>query len=322
MIRTPLIAYALLLPLCSSAVPTIVHAWGCDGHQTVALIASQQLGDRAAKQVDKLLRNYPIDPSLTRVCKPQGLTRFADASSWADDVRNTPRFAHTASWHFLDIPRGASRDQMMTFCPDSGCVTEAITAQIAVLKSNAKGKKKADALRFLIHFVGDIHQPLHCTTNGDRGGNCVPVAFFGRNPSVTTAGKATPNLHSVWDSGLIERNPANTNPKAFADHLRQQFQSKMGTWRAGAIHVDDWAWESHELADGTAYGQLPTAIPVEPDRGELKRCVVHGDNISERMLGFHEHLAQPYQDVAQPVIEEQLAKGGTRLAMILNDVWP
>ena len=72
----------------------------------------------------------------------------------------------------------------------------------------------------------------------------------------------------------------------------------------------------------SASGKTPTAIPVEPERGELKRCVVDGDNISERMLVFNEQLGQPYQDDAQLVIEEQLAKGGTRLALILNAIWP
>ncbi|MGH7786551.1 MAG: S1/P1 nuclease [Candidatus Binatia bacterium] len=103
---------------------------------------------------------------------------------------------------------------------------------------------------------------------------------------------------------------------AYAAHLQQLFQSQVGTWHAAGIHIDDWAWESHELAESTAYGKLPNSIPIEPDRGEVSSCVVNGDNISQRMLAFNETLAQPYQDDAQPVIEQQLAKGGTRLAMI------
>src|SRR5262249_7156760 len=161
--------------LIIALTPTRSHAWGCEGHQTVALIARQQLSDNARAQIDKLLRNNPIDPQLHRFCKSQGLTRFADASTWADDVRNTSKGAKTAGWHSLDTPRGASRDQVPGFCPTDGCVTKAIAEQVDVLKSNAKGKKKADALRFMIHFVGDVHQPLHCTTNSDRGGNCVPL---------------------------------------------------------------------------------------------------------------------------------------------------
>lgn len=96
----------------------------------------------------------------------------------------------------------------------------------------------------------------------------------------------------------------------------------MAGWRAAGINLDDWAWESHQLAESTSYGKLPTAIPVEPEHGELKSCVVDGDNISKRMLAFNEKLAQPYQDDAQPVIEEQLAKAGTRLELVLNQVWP
>ena len=320
-IRHGLVAAAAML-LTAALAPPPAAGWGCEGHQTVALIARQQLTDHAREQVDKLLRNNPIDPTLPRFCTTHGLTRFADASTWADDARNTAQFSNTASWHFIDIPRGAARDHMDEFCPDDGCVTKAITEQIAILKSKAKGKKKAQALRFLIHFVGDVHQPLHCTTNSDRGGNCVPVAFFGDDASVSKAGKATPNLHGVWDTKLLERDPANTSPKRYADKLTQQFDAQMSTWRASGINVEDWAWASHELAESTSYGKLPTAIPVEPPRGELKSCVVNGDNISKRMLVFNESVGPPYQNDVQPVVEEQLAKAGTRLALILNDIWP
>jgi len=295
-------------------------AWGCDGHYTVALVAAAQLNDAARRKADDLLRKNRIDPRLDRFCDAERLGRFADASTWADDVRNTVGFAHTAAWHYVNIPRRADRTRLARACSTQGCVTKAIVDQIAILKSDAKGRKKADALRFLIHFVADVHQPLHCATNSDRGGNCVPVAFFGRNPSVGSQGKATPNLHSVWDNGIIARHPSGRSPKRFADELAKKFRTRIPAWRAAGVHVDDWAWESHALAESVAYGKLPRSIPVEPER-DVPACVVGRDDISRRMLAFDERLGRAYQDAAAPVVEEQLAKAGTRLAMILNDVW-
>ncbi len=309
---------ALLATLVFTPAPA--RPWGCDGHTTIAFIAYEQLNDRARKAADSLLRRHPS--RLQSFCSQTGLTRFAAASTWADDARGTREFAHTAEWHFLDIPRGAARQRVPALCPAGGCVTRAIAAQVEILTSKAKEKAKADALRFLLHFVGDVHQPLHCTTNGDRGGNCVPVRFFGARPTIDRNGKARPNLHSVWDTGILARARHFTNPRAFATRLAQQFRAEIPTWRAAPVDLDGWAWESHQLAERTTYGKLPTAIPVQPERDLGKSCIAAGDNVSKRMLAFGVTLKQPYQDAAEPVVEEQLAKAGTRLAVVLNRIWP
>ncbi len=300
--------------------PAPARPWGCEGHETIAFIARPQLSDTARTKIDYLLRNYP--PSLDPFCSSQGLTRFAAASTWADDARNSQEFKHTAEWHFLDIPRGATRDHVPSVCPPEGCVTKAIAKQVEVLKSTAKGAAKANALRFLLHFVGDLHQPLHCTTNGDRGGNCVPVRFFGQAPTKDSKGKWQPNLHSVWDSRILTRDPAYTNQRAFAAKLTEQFAAQIPAWRSAPVDLDGWAWESHLLAESITYGKLPIAIPVEPERHVLSSCKAGSDNIANRMLAIGEKLEQPYQDAAQPVVEEQLAKAGTRLAVVLNQIWP
>jgi hypothetical protein len=115
------------------------------------------------------------EPAARRFCEPTGLAPFADLSTWADDIRQERK--ETAGWHFIDIPLGAARDRLNEACGSSGvCVTAAIRRQLEVLRSASAGRREqAEALLFVIHFAGDLHQPLHAATNNDRGGNCLPV---------------------------------------------------------------------------------------------------------------------------------------------------
>ena len=301
--------------------------WGCQGHQTIADIAQAHLKPAALAKVKAILKGPHIDPKLKRFCSPTGLDPIADVSTWADDVRGVR--STTADWHFLDIPRGDSGADVAKFCPADGCVTTAIADQVKVLKSlHPTATAKAEALMFVIHLVGDLHQPLHCITNNDRGANCVPVDYFGQHAHLQSDATHpaknegySPNLHAVWDSDIIKHAMKAQSAKTYATQLDHHFQSQEATWESAGIDLEQWARDSHKLAADTAYGKLPTSAPVEAPQPPIKHC--NEDNhVSKRMLALHEALGQNYQDAAQPVIEEQLAKAGTRLAMVLNDVWP
>ncbi len=117
--------------------------------------------------IAEILAAGPISPDLRRFCGDSGLDAFADSSTWADDERTIR--PETAGWHFIDIPRGAAKGDIAQYCPSAtGCVTNAIVEQLAVLRSPAASAQvRADALRYVIHFIGDLHQPLHATTNND-----------------------------------------------------------------------------------------------------------------------------------------------------------
>jgi hypothetical protein len=300
--------------------PPGAKAWGCEGHQAVALIAKKHLNPRALAMVEKILTDNPIDPTLKRYCPSEGLDPMADASTWADDYRE--RDPNTAPWHFFDIPRGASQSGIDQFCSSGGCVVSALEEQIKILRMpGADPKKQADALRYVIHFAGDIHQPLHCTTNNDRGGNCVPVDYFGKQTQLMNpeTGSYSPNLHSVWDVDIVETIARGETVDQFAAELDGQFQSRVASWQKAGMNFDDWAWESHEKAEQATYGRLPQQIKVESPV-PVNTCL-DDNNISARMLALHEDLEQPYQDAAAPVVREQLAKAGVRLAMILNQIW-
>jgi len=160
---------------------TAAFAWGADGHRLVAEEAEAHLSAASRAEVDRLLK---LEPGAT----------LRSISTWPDEVRSPG----TASWHYVNFPRDgnctyvASRD-----CSNGACVVGAIEAQAAILSSNAPDAERLTALKYVVHFVGDVHQPLHAGYADDKGGNTYQVQFGGRGT----------NLHSVWDSGLIRSWP-------------------------------------------------------------------------------------------------------------------
>ncbi len=315
--RTSLLMARLLAALiflvlsCQSS-----RAWGCKGHQTIARIAEKQLTPQARESIDKLLTENPIDPKLPRYCGNSGHDLMADSSTWADDVRNEVK---NGPWHYIDIPRGAFRAPLSQFCRADGCITQAIADQLAILKDkDANPRLRADALRYLIHFVGDLHMPLHATTNNDEGGNCVPVRYFRRRPH-PDHNSFVPNLHALWDTAILERDSEGADAREYADFLSEMFSSDIPKWQAAGIHVDDWTWESHDLAETVVYGALIPKVPVETP-APVHSCT-DANNIGERMMHLNLFAGQAYQDDAASVVEKRVAQAGVRLAMILNDAF-
>ena len=315
--RCELLAAVMLLFAPARAWP-----WGCDGHQAVAIIAEKHMTAHALATANQLLRSEPVDPSLSRFCASPGLDLLADSATWADDVKGLR--PETSPSHYIDIPRDAPRSALAESCPaSSGCVTSALEHQIELLRSNGTdAPTRADALRFIIHLVGDLHQPLHCISNNDEGGNCVPIDFFGnapveKNPQYETY---SPNLHSVWDYAIIQRIKGTETVTQWAASLDQQFGVQAGNWEKQGVEVENWAWDTHVLANEVAYGKLPVPIPVETPE-PVKSCS-DDNHVSTRMLKLDEQISQSYLDAVVPTVNEQIAKAGIRLAMILNQIWP
>jgi hypothetical protein len=314
-IIAPLLAFAII------SLPAPARAWGCEGHQVVALLAEKHLTPHALAVAKKILAESPIDPSLSRYCKKGGTDALADASTWPDDIRAMR--PETAPWHYVDIPLGTTRREVEKYCdPKESCVTRAITEQLAILRSaDSDPRKRADALRFLIHFVGDLHQPLHGVTNNDQGGNCVPVAFFDtlpqlRNPQTESY---TPNLHGVWDTNILERAASGKTVDQVATELDESYRNKIVRWQSGKVDIDGWAWESYQLAVKNVYDKLPVRIPVETAQPVMS-CA-DDNHVSARMLKLNEHLVEPYQKMAAAIVRARLARAGARLALLLNQLW-
>jgi hypothetical protein len=175
-------------------------AWGTEGHQVIALIAEKELTPAAREEVDRLLA---LEPGAT----------MASISTWADEHR-TPQ---TAAWHYVNFPRGDCNYEPERDCPDGRCVVDAIERQAKILGSNAPDEQRLKALKYLVHFVGDVHQPLHGGHQDDKGGNTYQLQSFMRGS----------NLHAVWDSGLIKN--LNENAETIASRLAKGPQAEKWT---------------------------------------------------------------------------------------------
>jgi hypothetical protein len=239
--------------------------WGVEGHSLVARIAWMQLTPAVQARVSAIL-----GPGVT----------MQSVASWADEVRNQRR--ETGPWHYIDIPIDKPHLDMARDCPKGDCVLARIEAFRQALKDLATAAaERREALLFLIHFVGDMHQPLHSSDNNDQGGNKVAVTFDGR----------TSNLHSLWDSGLLGKLPKEDD--LFAQWSRESAKHAR-KWSRGT--VDDWAEESHKAAQQITYGRLPKVA-----------------------AGTAEPIDAAYAKKADPLIRLQIEKAGARLARVLNE---
>jgi hypothetical protein len=222
--RRLLLAASLLL------VPVSANAWSTLGHRLTARLAMDYLSTDARKEIARLL----------------GGESLADASTWADSIRNQRR--ETSPWHYINVPVDSSFEGWSRFCPPEGCILAAIDRYATILADRKRpDAERAEALRFLIHFVGDLHQPLHVGDRGDRGGNNVKVTWQGR-PT---------NLHTVWDSYLISS--AGLDEDQWLGRLRKT-ADRMHRKEVASGGAADWGAESHAMARDFAYD-----VPSPPE---------------------------------------------------------
>jgi hypothetical protein len=313
------IAFSILSPR--------LWAWGCSGHEVVALIALQNLrkldsanGTAVAQQVETLLTSQSHTYS-GRFCEDFGLDPIAYFASWADDHRSVD--SKTGPWHYWDIPLHVASATPDQFC-DDGCVVKALQVQIPILQNkNGDPAARLNALMYVIHFIGDMHQPLHEEDNNDRGGNCVPVTFGTTLPKGSSNGNYSPNLHGVWDTQLVETVgkinrdslAAKSQIEAFASSLQSKYASKIKQALNSPTDVVAWANETHALAIAYPYTKLTPAIAPAPDTAPIKSC---SDNqTSQGYFDKHEIVDQAYVTAVRNTVKSQLAMAGGRLAAVL-----
>ncbi len=293
-LRSSVAVVALLLFCASYAWP-----WGNDGHQIVARIAALNLTPKARRHVAQLLG---VSSGPTAVANA-----MARAAVWPDThLRNhAPK---SKPWHFIDICRGSDASNLDPFCPSGGCITRKIEEYRANIPNGQFDEfgGKGD-LSLLIHFLGDIHQPLHCATNADRGGNCVTVELV-----------HSKNLHSAWDTDLVKEVESGSTVEATAEQLNEDFQSNPSTdsFNCSSGTADDLARESRGLAESEIY--VPLAIPQEPCQMEMASC----NNAPQAVQDLDVNLDPGYTDTASATVRAQLTKAGMRLANLLNSLWP
>jgi len=262
------------------------------GHEITGLIAYDHLTLAAKGKVDGLLAADAAD-TLTA-------PDFASRTTWADKYRTGHR--ETAVWHFVDIEIDnpnlnwacygfppLAPGQPASRGPAQDCVVNKIEEFAKELQAAATPRpERILALKFLMHFVGDLHQPLHASDHHDQGGNCIGLEPSGDYHST--------NLHAFWDTGVIQQ--LGDSPVDIAIRLERDITSdKARAWSRGGPR--DWALENFALARNDAY-----ALPSEPT------CETRGSVT----------LSATYQARARQDVVVQLEKAGVRLAYVLNGV--
>lgn len=299
-------------------------AWGCEGHQAVAILAERLLPAETLRAINGVLRASPIDRGLDRYCGHEA-DLMADAATWADDQRAVD--GSTGPWHFINLPRalGGTSDYRR-YCTHGNCVIDAIVGQYRVLTTSADAKVRANAVRFIIHFVGDLHQPLHVITNGDRGGNCLPIALPDEAVREQENHNFTPNLHRVWDTDLVQRfmkNERLRDARALATAVAMSAPASPIVAQAPtALNVMSWAQASNELARRVVYGQLPVRVPMQPAGAITLSSCDDNNHIGQRLASLRETLTPAYERSARGVIVSQMRLAGERLAAILKAAFP
>lgn len=257
-------------------------AWHEQGHRIVGLVAADRLSPIAKKNVAWLLDGHSL----------------GDVASWADTL--TGEQTQTGPWHYVNIPREASGYDRDRDCPTQpgvkpgsrndrwrDCIVDRISYWEERL-GNARLDRadRAAALKFVVHFIGDLHQPFHASGVA-AGGNNIKVRVFGQEDCGTDPARPFPcNLHTVWDGRMMERK--NLDDRSYVDSLKKLIVDKnLGSKREGT--PEQWANESVALANAA--------------------IVKDGDNIDESY--YRSHIT---------VIDERLALAGVRLAAALNRI--
>ena len=249
------------------ALPSPALAWGKTGHRVVAALADAQLSGLARAHVKELL----------------GVESLDEAATWPDDMRSAPGqfWQKTATpWHYVTL-NGIVYDH----APPEGDALDALNRYRATLQDpNANIADKQLALRFIVHLVGDLHQPLHVGKCCDKGGNEVKVNWFGRDL----------NLHSVWDSALVEEEQLSFTELAAKLQRHTSNADVLAWWD---INPRDWISESAQLRE-TVYPERNRKDPKAPPE-----------------------LSYGYVYKYTPLMEQRLKQAGVRLAAYLNDIY-
>lgn len=254
-----------ILSFFAVALVLVLVSWGGTGHKTVATIAEAHLTPQAKASIKALLGEQSI----------------ADIASWADEVRNTPEYKSTGPEHYVDLNLGYNFNDFSNEVKNQkdDNVYKALLKYEAELKSNdTPNEEKAIALKFIVHFIGDLHQPMHVSRAEDKGGNSIQVQFNGKGS----------NLHSLWDSGLINR-----EGKTF-DQMAKDYDTatpaQITEWQSS--DPMQWLWESY---------QFSTKIYADVEKSNK--------------------LDDEYYKANIPVVQDRIEKGGIRLAGELNKIF-
>ena len=230
-----------LLPACLVALAVLLAgtcapawAWGKPAHRLVAGLAEAPLRPAARAEAARLLAT-------------EGAAHLSEVSDWADEVREAggARARDTRRWHFVNFDSAGCEYAPARDCPDGDCIVAAINHQFGRLADRRlPDGERTEALKFLVHLVADVHQPLHATPKSLRGGLNVQVQARGKGG----------NLHALWDATLLERarDASSLDERGYLRHLQAQSPLPADPTRASDRRVAEWAQESCRVIDADA----------------------------------------------------------------------
>lgn len=289
---------SMVWAIAAAGLPLAASAWGPEGHEIVAEIADQYLTPFAQEKLEKILGSQKLDDY--------------EISSWPDLIRGDKEYAEkypgNSQWHYIDFDASQHYDENFELVPPTN--GQDVVSQILRFEKVLKAKgsspdQRLDAVRFLTHFVADVHQPLHCAYRyGDMGGNMIPIhSFRGRHYSysVDSPMDYAPNLHAMWDEYLINELLAGVRPNTLARRLAKEITpEQLGYWSND--QVLDWAVDSYWRARKEAYRWT------------------NGEKLPFKWTGPGMDItSENYIDSHLTIVREQLKKAGVRLALLLNE---
>ena len=260
----------------------VAFAWGATGHRAVGLVAEKHLTAKTKKAVQELL----------------GTEKLSISCNWADVVRSNPAYDSYVDWHYASVADGERYEKSEK--KKTGDVVMGIHTMIARLKDKKlPANEKADALRYLGHFVGDLHQPLHIGRKDDRGGNDIKVVFFGSEM----------NLHEVWDTAMIDKQRYSYTELAdLVDHK----WGKEKEWLKAS--VEDWAFESVQYR-ARVY-EFTDKFLSEKEVEALYGAAMKFEKTEVLPKVSWQYLSRNY-----PLMEQRIYQAGIRLAQVLNEIF-
>jgi hypothetical protein len=298
--KTKLSVVPVFLLIMALAGASKALAWGPEGHEIISKIALYYLSPVARDNLDDVLGKYELSDY--------------DITCWPDEIRGSKeykeRYPNNGNWHYVDFDvKQRYDDDFELIVSDSGndIVSQIQRWRDELAGGTLKGEERLNALRFLIHFVGDVHQPLHCAFRyGDMGGNMIPVrSFEGKKYSFGPDDEMdySPNLHATWDAYLVHEMVGRKWTKTVARELYRGITPEQAQrWRED--DVMSWAVDSYWRARKQAY-RWSDGKPL-PAKWSLPGMDLTSEN---------------YIDSQLPVVREQLQKGGVRLAHVLNTIY-
>lgn len=284
MFRSALLGFIRILMfatfIAATAAPLSVLAWGSEGHRVSGTIAADLLTPKARIRMSQILPGADL----------------ADVALYMDVNRReiTEQIPGSDKWHYDNQPVCKTKTYK-EYCPNNNCASAQIPVYFKILSDvKATQEARVQALRFLVHMVGDIHQPLHAADDDDLGGNLKFVLVPGNDMSR--------RLHGVWDTDLVKLAIRGQSEADYSKALIARYREKeIPMWQKG--EVGDWMNESYGLSKNVTYAKLPHFECGKDWPSSLTSPVA---------------LPQPYVNAGVDVIGAQLAKAGARIAWMIN----